>query len=115
MNTALSILMMAACICGYYKNEANLPPRFDGNLAQAVEDHKQPKKPTLPYYTRSYGNIVGGEILSTYATIFRLSMLYFIKRRWIGSLFKYHTFFSVRREIQSAQPRLRLQCGSGKF
>ena len=77
MDTALIILMMAACICGCYKNDANLPPRFEGNLAHAVEDHKQPKKPTLPYYTRSYGNIVGrGEILSIYTTIIRLSILY---------------------------------------
>ena len=74
MDTALIILMMAACICGCYKNDANLPPRFEGNLAHAVEDHKQPKNPTLPYYTRSYGNIVGGEILSIYTIIFGLSI-----------------------------------------
>ena len=52
--------MLAACICGNYKNSVNQPPPFRGNLAKDEAESKNVKEPTLPYYTMSYGNIITG-------------------------------------------------------
>ena len=62
MDTALIVLMLAACICGSYKNSVDFPPPFQGNMAQALENNKYSKKPALPYYLRDYGNIRTGTI-----------------------------------------------------
>ena len=55
--------MTAACICGCYKNNANLPTPFQGNMAHAVERQKYVNKPSLPYYAQAYGNIISGEMM----------------------------------------------------
>ena len=54
--------MLAACICGSYKNQMNQPPPFEGHLAKDEEELKHSATPTMPYYVRLYGNIVTGEI-----------------------------------------------------
>ena len=61
MDTTLIVLMLAACICGNYKNSANQPPPFRGNLAKDEAESKYFKEPSLPYYTKSYGNIITGD------------------------------------------------------
>ena len=61
MDRALVLLMMAACICGSYKNQMNQPAPFEGHLAKDQAELKYSRKPTIPYYVRSYGNIVKGE------------------------------------------------------
>ena len=61
MDRALVLLMMAACICGSYKNQMNQPAPFEGHLAKDEAELKYSRKPTIPYYVGSYGNIVKGE------------------------------------------------------
>ena len=46
-----------------YKNNANLPTPFQGNMAHAVERQKYVNKPSLPYYAHAYGNIISGEMI----------------------------------------------------
>ena len=62
MDTALVVLMMAAWICGSFKNGANLPAPFQGNLAKAVVEKDYRNKNILPQYVRTYGNINAGKI-----------------------------------------------------
>ena len=61
MDRALALLMMAACICGSYKNQINQPAPFEGHLAKDEAELKYSRKPTIPYYVRAYGTIVKGE------------------------------------------------------
>ena len=61
MDTTLIVLMLAACICGNYKNSANQPPPFRGNLAKDEAESKYFKEPSLPNYTKSYGSIITGD------------------------------------------------------
>ena len=61
MDSALVLLLMAACICGSYKNQMNQPTPFEGHLAKDEAELRYSRKPTIPYYVRSYGNIVKGE------------------------------------------------------
>ena len=60
MDSTSIVLMIAAGLCGSYRNNANLPAPFQGNLAQAIEEKKDLSKPSLPYHTRAYGNIPEG-------------------------------------------------------
>ena len=53
--------MLAACICGSYKNQMNQPAPFEGHLAKDEAELKYSRKPTIPYYVKSYLNIVKGE------------------------------------------------------
>ena len=69
MDITLLVLIMAACLCGSYKNSVNLPPPFQGNLAHAIEGSRRSNKPALPYYANSYGNINSGEISGIYKVI----------------------------------------------
>ena len=62
MDAALVFLMVAVCMYGSHKNDANLPPLFQGNFAEAVVEHKITKKAVLPYYTEAYGNMGSGKI-----------------------------------------------------
>ena len=57
MDRVLIVLMMAACICGSYKNQMNQPAPFQGHLAMDEAELKYSRKPPIPYYVRSYGNI----------------------------------------------------------
>ena len=61
MDRALVLLMIAACICGSYKNQMYQPAPFEGHLAKDEAELKYSRKPTIPYYVGSYGNIVKGE------------------------------------------------------
>ena len=61
MDRALVLLMMAACICGSYKNQMNQPAPFKGHLAKDEAELKYSRNPTISHYVRSYGNIVKGE------------------------------------------------------
>ena len=61
MDRALVLLMMEACIFGSNKNQMNQPAPFEGHLAKDEAELKYSRKPTIPYYVRSYGNIVKGE------------------------------------------------------
>ena len=56
--------MMAACLCGSYKNSVNLPPPFQGNLAHAIEGSKHPNKPALPYYTHVYALVTQTQLFA---------------------------------------------------
>ena len=58
MGRNLLVLMMAVCICGSYKNQIDHPAPFQGNLAMDEAESKYSRKPTIPHYIRSYGNIV---------------------------------------------------------
>ena len=60
MDKKLFVIMVTACICASYKNERNLPPPFQGNLASPVDISKYPKSSNLPYYTRTYEDISAG-------------------------------------------------------
>ena len=61
MDSTLIVLLLAACICGSYKNQMNQPAPFEGHLAKDDAELKYSRKPTIPYYVGSYGNIVKGE------------------------------------------------------
>ena len=61
MDSALVLLMMTGCICGSNKNQINQPAPFEGHLAKDEAELKYSRKPTIPYYVGSYGNIVKGE------------------------------------------------------
>ena len=60
MDKTLFVILVTACICASYKNERNLPPPFQGNLASPVDISRYPKSSKLPYYTRTYGDISAG-------------------------------------------------------
>ena len=57
MDRVFIVLMMAAAICGSYKNQLNQPAPFQGHLAMDEAELKYSRKPTIPYYARFYGNI----------------------------------------------------------
>ena len=57
MDRVFIVLMMAACICGNYKNKLNQPAPFQGHLAMDEAELKYSGKPKIPYYARFYGNI----------------------------------------------------------
>ena len=40
MDAKLFLILFAACICGSYKNQRNLPAPFQGNLAISLDGFK---------------------------------------------------------------------------
>ena len=57
MDKNLIFLMIAASICGSYKNEANRPEPFQGRFAKAIENRRIPKTIPKPHYLSHYGVI----------------------------------------------------------
>ena len=69
MDTMLAALMIYAFICGMYRNDATLPPPFQGNFAAAVVGDEQepsfdglgPSVDSIDAFTGVNGNLGGGK------------------------------------------------------
>ena len=61
MDKNLIFIMIAASVCGSYKNEANRPEPFQGRFAKAIENHRYPKTIPKPHYLTHYGVISASE------------------------------------------------------
>ena len=57
MDKRLIWIMIAVCVGGNYKNEANRPKPFQGRFAQAIKNHRYPKTTPEPDYLKHYGVI----------------------------------------------------------
>ena len=58
MGRNLLLLTTAVCICGSYNNQMDQQAPFQGNLVMDEAESKYSRKPIIPHYIRSYGNIV---------------------------------------------------------
>ena len=59
MDVKLLLVLLAAYICGSYKNQRSLPAPFQGNLAVALDGYTRSMKHVRPYYLEQYGHIGG--------------------------------------------------------
>ena len=71
MDKNLIFIMIAASVCGSYKNEANRPEPFQGRFAKAIENHRIPKTIPKPHYLSHYGviSVSTGNIYKTSYTM----------------------------------------------
>ena len=61
MDAKLFLILVYTYICGTYNNRLDLLPTFKGNVADAIDMHKIPKKPVLPHNLKDYG-IIGENV-----------------------------------------------------
>ena len=78
MDKNLIFIMIAASVCGSYKNEANRPEPFQGRFAKAIKNHRIPKTIPKPHHLSHYGVIsasTGNIYKISYAMPLRHSMI----------------------------------------
>ena len=83
MDKNLIFIMIAASVCGSYKNEANRPEPFQGRFAKAIEHHRYPKTIPKPDYLTHYGVISASEG-NIYKTILYSAIL--LEIQWFNCL-----------------------------
>ena len=53
--------MVAACVCGSYRNSSKLPEPYTENLASAVEKERNEKVFSVPHYIQGHNEIIAGK------------------------------------------------------
>ena len=61
MEMKFRILMVAACVCGSYRNSSKLPEPYTENLARPVEKERNEKVFSVPHYIQGHNEITAGK------------------------------------------------------
>ena len=61
MDLKFGLLMVAACVCGSYRNSSKLPEPYTENLASAVEKERNEKVFSVPHYIQGHNEIIAGK------------------------------------------------------
>ena len=96
MDKNLIFLMIAAFICGSYKNEANRPEPFQGRFAKAIEYHRIPKIIQKPHYLSHYG-VISASTGNIYKMYYILPL---IQKKSIMQLLIVYIFILFQRKMK---------------
>ena len=61
MDIKFWLLMVAACVCGDYRNSNKLPEPYTENLAKPVEKARKERASPVPHYAQGYKEIITGK------------------------------------------------------
>ena len=61
MELKFGILMVAACVCGSYRNSSKLREPYTENLARPVEKGRNEKVFPVPLYMQGHNEIIAGK------------------------------------------------------
>ena len=61
MDRAFWLLMVAACVCGSYRNSSQLPEPYTENRARPVEKERKERASPVPHYVQGYKEIITGK------------------------------------------------------
>ena len=61
MDLKFWLLMVAACVCGRYRNSSKLPEPYTENLARPVEKERTEKVFPVPLFTQGHNEIITGK------------------------------------------------------
>ena len=61
MDLKFGLLMVAACVCGSYRNSSKLPEPYTENLARPVEKERNEKVFSVPHYIQGHNEITAGK------------------------------------------------------
>ena len=60
MDLKFGLLMMAACVCGNYRNSSKLPEPYTEKLAVPVEKERNEEVFSAPHYIQDHNEIIAG-------------------------------------------------------
>ena len=60
MDQNLLLLIIAACVCGGYRNISKRPEPYTENLAKAVDRQKNEMEYPIPQFLQGYDSIITG-------------------------------------------------------
>ena len=60
MDRTFWLLMVAACVCGSYRNSSQLPEPYTENLARSVGNERNERSFSVPHYVHEYKEIISG-------------------------------------------------------
>ena len=60
MDRTFWLLMVAACVCGSYRNSSQLPEPYTENLARSVGNERNERTFSVPHYVHEYKEIISG-------------------------------------------------------
>ena len=60
MDRTFWLLMVAACVCGSYRNSSQLPEPYTENLARSVGNERNERAFSVPHYVHQYKEIISG-------------------------------------------------------
>ena len=60
MDRTFWLLMVAACVCGSYRNSSQLPEPYTENLARSVGNERNERAFSVPHYVHEYKEIISG-------------------------------------------------------
>ena len=66
MDRTFWLLMVAACVCGSYRNSSQLPEPYTENLARSVGNERNERAYSVPHYVHQYKEIISGTRLLGY-------------------------------------------------
>ena len=70
MDLKFWLLMVAACVCGGYRNSSELPGAYTENLARPVEKERNEKVFPVPHFIQGHNKMITGKWHSRYYMIF---------------------------------------------
>ena len=60
MDRTFWLLMVAACVCGSYRNSSQLPEPYTENLSRSVGNERNERAYSVPHYVHEYKEIISG-------------------------------------------------------
>ena len=61
MDRTFWLLMVAACVCGSYRNSSQVPEPYTENLARSLGNERNERTFSVPHYVHGYKEIISGK------------------------------------------------------